>query len=170
MSKNKSFFTLLGYRLIDAVTYFFVSWMFANGPGDRGSIPGWVIPKTKKMALDASLFNTQYYKLYIKGKWINPGKGVAPSPTPQCKVSKVKLGDPKAPFTIATTPRCRGGCYAFPWIALLYPWSVPIMLCVKQGGIKYHLLSLWYDSTWDWTQVSRAIGEHSNHDGNVVVI
>ena len=37
-----------------------------------------------------------------------------------------------------------------------------IMLSVKQGGIKYHFLSLWYDSTWDWTQVSRAIGEHSN--------
>ena len=35
------------------------------------------------------------------------------------------------------------------------------MLSVKQGGIKYHFLSLWYDSTWDWTQVSRAIGEHS---------
>ena len=34
------------------------------------------------------------------------------------------------------------------------------MLSVKQGGIKYHFLSLWYDSTWDWTQVSRAIGEH----------
>ena len=33
-----------------------------------------------------------------------------------------------------------------------------IMLSVKQGGIKYHFLSLWYDSTWDWTQVSRAIG------------
>ena len=32
-----------------------------------------------------------------------------------------------------------------------------IMLSVKQGGIKYHFLSLWYDSTWDWTQVSRAI-------------
>ena len=31
------------------------------------------------------------------------------------------------------------------------------MLSVKQGGIKYHFLSLWYDSTWDWTQVSRAI-------------
>ena len=30
---------------------------------------------------------------------------------------------------------------------------------VKQGGIKYHFFSLWYDSTWDWTQVSRAIGE-----------
>ena len=37
------------------------------------------------------------------------------------------------------------------------------MLSVKQGGIKYHFLSLWYDSTGDWTQVSRAIGEHSNH-------
>ena len=24
---------------------------------------------------------------------------------------------------------------------------------VKQGGIKYHFLSLWYDSTWDWIQV-----------------
>ena len=34
------------------------------------------------------------------------------------------------------------------------------MLSVKQGGIKCHFLSLWYDSTWDWTQVSRAIGEH----------
>ena len=36
------------------------------------------------------------------------------------------------------------------------------MLSAKQGGIKYHFLSPWYDSTWDWTQVSRAIGEHSN--------
>ena len=40
------------------------------------------------------------------------------------------------------------------------------MLSVKQGGIKFHFLSLWYDSTWDWTQVSRAIGEHSNHWAN----
>ena len=37
------------------------------------------------------------------------------------------------------------------------------MLSVKQDSIKYHFLSLWYDSTWDWTQISRAIGEHSNH-------
>ena len=31
------------------------------------------------------------------------------------------------------------------------------MLSVKQGGIKNHFLILWYDSTWDWTQASRAI-------------
>ena len=31
------------------------------------------------------------------------------------------------------------------------------MLSVKQGSIKYHFLSLWYDSIWDWTPASRAI-------------
>ena len=41
---------------------------FANSPGDRGSIPGRVIPKTKKMVLDAALLNTQYYKIRIKDK------------------------------------------------------------------------------------------------------
>ena len=41
------------------------------------------------------------------------------------------------------------------------------MLSVKLGGIKYHFLSLWYDSTSDWTQVSRAIDEHSNRLANV---
>ena len=38
-----------------------------------------------------------------------------------------------------------------------------IMLSVKQGGIKYHFLRLWYDSIWDWTPISRTIGEHSTH-------
>ena len=42
--------------------------VFANGPGDLGSIPGHVIPKTLKMVLDASLLNTQQYKVCIKGK------------------------------------------------------------------------------------------------------
>ena len=40
------------------------------------------------------------------------------------------------------------------------------MLSVKQGRIKYHFLSFWYDSTWDWAQVSQAIGKHSNHYAN----
>ena len=43
---------------------------------------------------------------------------------------KVKLatlveGDPKAPFSIATTQRCRGGRYSIPRIAPLYLWSIP---------------------------------------------
>ena len=81
-----------------------------------------------------------------------------------CKVKLATIveGNPKAPFSIATTPMCRGGRYSFP--GLLYFTLDPylIMLSAKQGSIKYHFLSLWYDSTWDWTQVSRAIGEHSN--------
>ena len=57
-------------------------WVFTNGPGDQVSIPGQVIPKTQKMILDASLLNTQHYKLQIKSKQSNP---VVPSSTPLCK-------------------------------------------------------------------------------------
>ncbi len=41
---------------------------FANGPGDLCSIPGRVISKTQNMVLDATLLNTQHYKVRIKGK------------------------------------------------------------------------------------------------------
>ena len=51
------------YRLIGLVDR-----MFANGPGDLGSIPGRVIPKTLKMVLDTSLLNIQQYKVRIKGQ------------------------------------------------------------------------------------------------------
>ena len=36
--------------------------VFVNVPGDWGSIPGQVIPKTQKMVLDAALLNTYHYK------------------------------------------------------------------------------------------------------------
>ena len=42
--------------------------VLANGPGDLGSNPGCVIPKTFKMVLDTSLLNTPQYKVRIKGK------------------------------------------------------------------------------------------------------
>ena len=45
-----------------------MSRLFTNGPGDRGSIPGRVIPKTQKMVFDAALLNTQHIKARIKGK------------------------------------------------------------------------------------------------------
>ena len=38
------------------------------------------------------------------------------------------------------------------------------MLSVKQGGIKYHFLSFWYDFTW--TKISQAIGKQSTHLAN----
>ena len=50
--------------------------MFANGPGDSGSIPGQIIPKTlKKKTLSIIRYISRV-------KWSNPGKEVAPSPTP----------------------------------------------------------------------------------------
>ena len=61
-------------------------------------------------------------------------------PLQDSKVSKVKLativeGDPKAPFSVATTPRCAG---ATPFPGLLHFTLDPylIMLSVKQGDIK----------------------------------
>ena len=40
-----------------------MSRVFANGLGDRGSIP-----KTQKMVLDSALLSTLYYKVTMKGK------------------------------------------------------------------------------------------------------
>ena len=42
--------------------------VFAKVPGDLSSIPGRVIPKTQTILLDASLLNTQHYKVRIMGK------------------------------------------------------------------------------------------------------
>ena len=58
--------------------------VFANGPGDLGSIPGHVIPKTLKMVLDTSLLNTQQYKVGIKGKVEQSRKRSSASPTLRC--------------------------------------------------------------------------------------
>ena len=37
------------------------------------------------------------------------------------KLATVVEGDPKALFSLATTPRCRGGHNSLPWIVPLYP-------------------------------------------------
>ena len=59
-----------------------MGWVFANGPGDLGSVPGRVIPNTLKMIPPClSLSNIRYVS---RVKWSNPRKGVASSPTPRC--------------------------------------------------------------------------------------
>ena len=78
-------------------------------------------------------------------------------------------GNPKAPFSIATTLGSRGGCYYLPEIAPLNLDLYLIMLSAKQGGIKYHFLSLWHDLTWNLILVFQAIGEPSNHYANGLV-
>ena len=42
--------------------------VFANRLGDRDSFPSRVIPNTQIMLFDASLFNTQLYKVRISGQ------------------------------------------------------------------------------------------------------
>ena len=53
--------------------------------------------------------------------------------------------DLKAPFSIATTPRCRKGATPFPGLLHFTLDPFLIMISVQQGGINYHFLSLWYD-------------------------
>ena len=63
--RGKNIIIIITIIYIDRWQYFS---MIANVLGDRGSIPGRVIPKTFKMVLDTSLLNTQYYKVRIKSK------------------------------------------------------------------------------------------------------
>ena len=42
------------------------------------------VESSQKMIHNASLLNTQRYKVWTKGKWSNQEKGVVTSPTPQC--------------------------------------------------------------------------------------
>ena len=53
-------------------------------PGRPGFSPRSSHTKTQKMVLDASLLNTQHYKVRIKGKVEQSREWVAPSPTPWC--------------------------------------------------------------------------------------
>ena len=48
----------------------------------------------------------------------------------------IKLGNPISPFSIAITPRCRGGYSSFTKIAKLTLDTYLIMLSVRQGGMS----------------------------------
>ena len=65
------------------------------------------------------------------------------------KVNKFVEGDPKVSFSIATTQRSREGCYFIPGLLHFTLDTYLIMLSIRHGSIKYHFLSLWYDSTGD---------------------
>ena len=57
--------------------------VFANGPGDLGSIPCRVIPKLQKCYLTPPCLTLSNIRYISRVKWSNPRKGVAPSPTTQ---------------------------------------------------------------------------------------
>ena len=49
--------------LLNKINNCYMHATLANGPRDQGSIQARVIAKTQKMELDATLLNTQHYKV-----------------------------------------------------------------------------------------------------------
>ena len=104
--------------------------VLANGPGDLGSIPGRVIPKTQKMVLDASLLNTQHYKVRIKGKVEQSREGVAPSPIPWC--SSYRKGSLRV--TLDYGRQLYFLLYIFPKAPILEPQHQIVLCHLSWGG------------------------------------
>ena len=75
--------------------------MFANVLGDRGSIPGQVIPKTQKMVLDTALLNTQHYKVRIKGK-VEQSRERSSTPTLHLGAVAIEKGSFWSPSSMVT--------------------------------------------------------------------
>ena len=73
------FATLILSRIIGLM-----SRVFANGPGNRGSIPGRVISKTQKWYLMPPCLILSIIRNGSRVKRSNPGRGVVPSTTPRC--------------------------------------------------------------------------------------
>ena len=85
--KNSNYGKILKNFLLKLKIYCLIGLVgrvFANDPGDLGSIQGCVIPKTLKMVLNTSLLNTQQYKLHIKGKVKQSRERSSACPTPRC--------------------------------------------------------------------------------------
>ena len=57
-------------------------WVLTNGLWDQGSFPGLVIPKTQKWYLISPCLTLSIIRSISRVKWSDPGKRVAPSPTP----------------------------------------------------------------------------------------
>ena len=119
-----------------------VSRVFTNGSGDCGSIPGRVISKTQKMVLDATLLNTQHYKVRIKGSGAIQGMKLW-SPL-YIGVVAIEKGALMSPSTKIANFTCLGKVVA----SALTPWYS-----------SYWKGSLWWRCPWcngyhhrKWTQ------------------
>ena len=73
----------------------------------------------------------------------------------------VVQGNLKATFSIATTPKRRGGATPFPGLFHFTLDPYLIMMSINQGDIKYHFISLCM--TRPGIEPSQAISNHSTH-------
>ena len=65
-----------------------MSRVFTYFSGDRGSIPGRVVPNIQVMGLDAALLNVEHYRIMIKGKV----QGMEEHPLPHLGVVAIEKG------------------------------------------------------------------------------
>ena len=72
-------------------------------------------------------------------------------------MATVVEGDQKAPFSIATTPRCRGGCYSFPGITPIYPWYVPYIV---EGWAMRYQVPLLKSLVWRDLRLNPSLPDH----------
>ena len=73
--------------------------------------------------------------------------------------SEVKLATQSLPFRLLLHQGVGEDATSFP---VLFHFTLDmylILLSIKQAGIKYHFQCLWYDMTWNWTQVSQTISK-----------
>ena len=103
------------YRLFGLVVR-----VFANGPGDLGSIY-----KTIKMVLDTALLNTQQYKVHIKGK-----------------VEQSRERSSALPYSLVWYLSKREPA-GRPWLkGDNFYWLIPVYLSVYFFWIKFNILFL----------------------------
>ena len=116
--------------------------VFANGPEDRGSIPGCVIPKTLKMVLDTSLLNTQQYKVRIKAKVEQTRERSSALPKSRCssywKRSFCSPSTPVASFTYGEYVRLSRMIQPM-FLLRDYCWMCPCVIII--GGTTFILLT-----------------------------
>ena len=77
-------------------------------------------------------------------------------------MATVVVDDPKATFSIATTPKCKGERYSMKYTTLTLILNLQCWVLIKAAS-STNFLSLWYDSTWGWTPISRTIGKHTTY-------
>ena len=130
--------------------------VFANGSGDRGSIPGRLIPKTQNMVFDVSLLNTRYYKVRIKGK-MEECQGKELHLFLHLGVVAIQKGAFGSPFTTVSQLICTlfvldriiwyhimfkvslRFCFSF-WIWNYIYIYIYVCVCVKKQGIQWIVL------------------------------
>ena len=74
----------------------------------------------------------------------------------QSMLATVFEGDQKAPFSIATTPRCGEGCYSFIWIAPRLPLIPTLYSCVLSKEVSSTIFKVF--------GMTRLIGKHSTNE------